>query len=184
MSQIGVVRFSYLVYLSQPASDRPIYKALRHHPVRKIVELGVGDAVRTRRIIEMALALCPDDEIRYAGIDLFEARPASQAGLSLKATYKLLRQVPVLSQLIPGDPFTALARVANDLTGTDLLVIAADQDPQQLARAWALVPRMLHDNSLVFLERTTKKQRCFELLSRSELDALITASKRQLRVAA
>jgi hypothetical protein len=132
----------------------------------------------------MALAVRPDDEIRYAGIDLFEARAASQPGLTLKAAYKLLRQVPVQSQLIPGDPFTALARVANNLTGTDLLVIAADQDPQQLARAWALVPRMLHDNSLVFLERTTQKQRCFDLLSRSELDALIMASKRQGRVAA
>jgi hypothetical protein len=184
MSQIGVVRFSYLAYLSQPASDRPIYKALRQHPVRKIVELGVGDAVRTRRILEMALALRPDGEIRYAGIDLFEARPASQAGLSLKAAYKLLRQVPVQSRLIPGDPFTALARVANDLTETDLLVIAADQDPQQLARAWALVPRMVHDSSLVFLERTTQKQKCFDRLSRSELDALIMASKRQVRVAA
>ena len=184
MSQIGVVRFSYLAYLSQPASDRPIYKVLRQHPVRKIVEMGVGDAVRTLRILEMASAFQPSIEIHYAGIDLFEARLANQPGMTLKAAYKLLRQLPVRSQLIPGDPLTALARVANNLTGTDLLVIAADQDPQQLARAWALVPRMLHDNSLVFLERSPKKHKCFDLLSRSELDALITASKRQVRVAA
>jgi hypothetical protein len=183
MSQIGVVKFSYLAYLSQPASDRPIYRLLRQHPVRRIVELGLGNGVRTQRILELALALQPDVEIRYAGIDLFEARPASQPGLSLKAAYKLLRQWPVQSQLVPGDPFTALKRVANDLPGTDLLVIAADQDPVPLSRAWGLVPRMLHETSLVFLERTVKKQKCFELLSRPELDALTLASRRQARAA-
>jgi hypothetical protein len=183
MSQIGVVRYSYLAYLSQPASDRPIYKLLRQHPVRNIVELGVGDGVRTQRIIEMALASQPDAEIRYAGIDLFEARPADQPGLTLKAAHKMLRQLPIKSQLIPGDPFTALARAANGLPNTDLLVIAADQDLQQMARAWVLVPRMLHDDSLVVFERTTRRQQSFDLLSRSEIDALTGASRRQSRAA-
>ncbi len=184
MSQIGIVKYSYLAYLSQPASDRPIYKLLRQHPVRNIVELGVGDGVRTLRMIEMALAAKQADaEIRYAGIDLFEARPAGRAGLTLKAAYKMLRQLPVKSQLIPGDPFTALARTANSLTNTDLLVIAADQDPQQMARAWVLVPRMLRDSSLVVMERTTKRQACFELLTPSEIEALSGASRRQARAA-
>jgi len=183
MSQIGIVKYSYLAYLSQPASDRPIYKLLRQHPVRNIVELGVGDGVRTQRMIEMAVAAQPDAEIRYAGIDLFEARPAGRAGLTLKAAYKMLRQLPVKSQLIPGDPFTALARTANSLTNTDLLVIAADQDPQQMGRAWVLVPRMLRDGSLVVMERTTKRQACFELLTPSEIEALSGASRRQSRAA-
>lgn len=183
MSQMGVVKFSYLAYLSQPASDRPIYKWLNQHPISKIVELGVGDAVRARRILELAVAIQPNAPIHYTGIDLFEARPANQEQLTLKAAYRMLRALPVRSRLVPGDPYTALARIANELTGTDLLIIASDQDPEQLRRAWSFVPRMLHPASQVFLERTTKKQAHFQPLSQTELAKLIDTTRRQDRAA-
>jgi len=184
MSQLGIVKYSYLAYFSQPKSDRPIYKHLHTHPVRTIVELGVGDAVRAQRIIEMAVAMHPDAKIRYTGVDLFEARPPDKPGLTLKLAYRTLKRLPVNIQLIPGDPFTALARVANSLTGTDLLVIAADQDPDLMARAWILVPRMLHEDSLVFSERVSKGQPRFDLLTRFEIEALACVPKHQLRAAA
>lgn len=183
MSQMGVVKFSYLAYLSQPASDRPIYKWLNQHPVSKIVELGVGDAVRTRRVLELAAASQPGVPIQYTGIDLFEGRSAGQGQLTLKAAYRLLRALPVRARLVPGDPYTALARVANELTGTDLLIIAGDQDTEHLKRAWSFVPRMLHSTSQVFLERTTKKQPQFEPLSQRELAALIQSSRRSKQAA-
>jgi hypothetical protein len=183
MSQMGVVKFSYLAYLSQPASDRPIYKWLNQHPVSKIVELGVGDAVRTRRVLELAVAIQPNAPIHYTGIDLFEARPADQEQLTLKAAYRLLRPLPVRSRLVPGDPYMALARVANELPGTDLLIIASDQDSEQLQRAWSLMPRMLHSTSQIFLERSLKKQPHFQPMSQTELATLIETTRRQDRAA-
>ena len=184
MSQVGIVKYSFLVYFSQPKSDRPIYRELHERPVRTIVELGLGDGVRAQRMIEMAASLQPDAEIRYTGVDLFEARPADKPGMTLKQAYKMLRLLDVKVQLIPGDPLAALTRAANGLTGTDLLVIGADQDPASMASAWAFVPRMLHEGSLVFLERTAKGQTRFDLLTRAEIDGLANIPKRRLRAAA
>ena len=70
--------------------------------------------------------------------------------MSLKQAFAALRQPEVKVQLVPGDPNMALRRVANSLTGTDLLLIAADQDRDSLAAAWTWVPRMLTATSLVF----------------------------------
>jgi hypothetical protein len=184
MSQLGFVKYSYLAYLSRPASDRPIYRRLRQHPVRNIVEIGIGSGVRTERMIQMAASVTPDSKIHYTGIDLFEARPPSHPGMTLKRAYRMLRRLPVEFQLVPGDPFTALVRMANNLTGTDLLVVAVDQDPQQMARAWVMVPRMLHEHSLILLERGEGDQVRFEKLSRFEIEAMSGASRRQLRSAA
>jgi hypothetical protein len=64
----------------------------------------------------------------------------------------LLKPTGVQVQLVPGDPYSALARVANNLTGTDLVVVAADQDPLALERAWFYFPRLLHTTSHVFAE--------------------------------
>ncbi len=43
----------------------------------------------------------------------------------------------------------ALARCANALKDTDLLVIDAIWNPHDFAGAWFYVPRMLHDRSTV-----------------------------------
>jgi hypothetical protein len=95
----------------------------------------------------------PHEEIHYTGIDMFEARPAENPGITLKLAYKLLRRLNAKVRLVPGDPFAALARTANSLTDTDLIVIAADQDPEAMSRAWAFVPRMIHEGSLIFQEQ-------------------------------
>jgi hypothetical protein len=83
---------------------------------------------------------------------LFEAREARHPGLTLKEAYTQLRPLGAKVQLVPGDPFSALARVANSSVGTQLLIISADQDAASLARAWFYVPRMLAEQSQVFVE--------------------------------
>ena len=154
MTQNELLKYSYLAYLSQPASDRPIYRAIRRYRVRRIVELGVGYAKRAQRMIALASQCQPDGCIWYTGIDLFEDRPADRPGITLKLAYQLLRRsaANVQVRLVPGDPFEALARTANSLTNTDLIVISQDQDLESLTHAWSLVPRMLHETTLVFQE--------------------------------
>jgi len=106
------------------------------------------------RMIEVAAAAAPIKEIHYTGIDLFEARsPSDGPGPTLKRAYRLLQATGARVQLAPGDPFTALARTANSLGPTDLVILSHQQDRASLARAWFYLPRVLHANSLVLAEQ-------------------------------
>ena len=46
-------------------------------------------------------------------------------------------------------------RAANGLGKLDLLLLAPGADAQDMAGAWLYVPRLLHEQSLVFLETAT-----------------------------
>src|SRR5687768_15832048 len=106
------LRFFYLSCLSRPASDRPLYRAIRRNRVQRIVEIGIGSGLRARRMIDLAQRYSPQCRIHYTGIDLFEARePTAPASISLKEAYRLLRATPARIRLAPGDPLSALSRV-------------------------------------------------------------------------
>lgn len=152
MKPASTFQYFCLTRLSRPAHQRCLYRALRRAQVRSIVELGVGDGQRAFRLLAVAQRYQPQERLSYTGIDLFEARPKEEAGLSLKVAHRRLTATGAQVRLVPGDPFSALARCANALTKTDLMVISADQDPASLEQAWFYVPRMLHEKSLVFRE--------------------------------
>jgi len=148
----SLIRSTWLLYFSQPAPDRLLYKAIKGRSIGRVVEIGIGSGLRTQRMFEVLSWQKSKEPIKYAGIDQFEARPQSQPGLSLKAAFHDLRRPGVQVRLVPGDPYLALVRAANGLVGTDLLLISADQDRESLQRAWTYMPRMLHTGSLIFQE--------------------------------
>lgn len=152
MSAASLLKYCYLAHVAKPAAERRLYRHVRRERVRRIVELGVGDGSRAQRLISVSRRYHEAKEISYAGIDLFEARSDDQMPLPLKHAYKRLMPSGVRLQLVPGDPYSALARSANSLLDTDLLIIGADQDPLALERAWFYVPRMLHTGSTVLVE--------------------------------
>lgn len=85
MPSPGRFQLFYLLHLSQPAADRPIYRTLKDRPVRSIVEFGVENGQRALRMLDLASTHVPANEIRYTGVDLFEARTEPKgASLSLK----------------------------------------------------------------------------------------------------
>jgi hypothetical protein len=173
-----------LLYFSQPAADRALYQALAARPIRSIVELGISLAHRTPRLLEVA-AWKRTPPLRYTGIDLFEGRDAKSPGPSLKQTHVALRLPSVRVQFVPGDPHTDLARVANALGATDLVVIAADQDRESLARAWSWLPRMLTSKSLVFLEQPGGKAGAiWRRIPLAEVQQLAAQASRRSRRAA
>jgi len=169
----SLLRSVYLRYFSQPAGERALYRAIGARPIRSIVELGVNP-LRARRILEVASWRSAGSPLRYTGIDLFDSRPADQSTLTLKQAHAALHIPNVRSQLVPGDPYAALRRVANSLPSTDLLLIAADQDRESLARAWTWVPRMLTATSLLLIEETATKpaQTCWRVLPIAEVQRL------------
>jgi hypothetical protein len=131
----------------------------------------MGDARRATRMLSVAMRYRPQDRVSYAGIDLFEARPADVPGLKLKDAHRQLIRTGVQLRLVPGDPLAALSRSANSLTDTDLLVISAGHDPAVLEPAWFYIPRMLHDASLVFLEEQSGSESVYYRLTLRDLQS-------------
>jgi predicted O-methyltransferase YrrM len=185
------LKYLYLAYFSQPAVDRVLYRTIRRHKVRRILEIGVGDGARAQRMIALALRHRPAEPVEYTGIDLFEARRNQDgAGVSLKLAHRMLSQTDARIRLVPGDAFSALSRTANTLANTtDLIVISADQDAESLAKAWFYVPRMLHTQSLVYREEVTESRtadvvvkapaKALRLVLRAEIDALARPQSRR-----
>lgn len=175
MSVTSRIRFLYLSYFSKPIGNRSIYRAIRRRRIQRIVEIGVGTGQRAVRMIEAARLNAAVGDVSYTGIDLFEDRPnALGRKLTLRAAHRLLRPTGARIRLVPGDPFAALSRVANTLTGTDLVVISTSQAPESLARAWFYVPRMLTRDSLVLIEQPSglEGELALRSISRDEIDQL------------
>jgi hypothetical protein len=170
----------YLCYLSKPAADRAIYRAIRHGSLRKFVELGVGNGARARQMIEMAATRVPRGDIQYAGLDPFEARgDPGGTGLSLKRAYRMLYPTGARLRLVPGDPLDELARVANSLGKVDLLVFSGGVDTSNL-RTWWFVPRLLHERTQVCIERRSADGATrIEWKTRAEIDELAAAGAKR-----
>jgi hypothetical protein len=123
------------------------------------LELGIGDGARTLRMLQLAMQGQPPSAISYTGVDLFEARTeADGPGLSLKAAHQRLKATGARVRLAPGDPYSALARIANELGAVDLILVSADQAGASLDRAWFYVPRLLHAETQVFVEESTSDE--------------------------
>ena len=134
------LRAFYLSYLSTPGGDRPVYRAILRHQARSFLELGIGIGQRAVNMIEIAGRFCPPRQLRFTGIDPFEARGAVDGpGVTLKMAHRLLTTTGARIQLVPGPPDVALARCANALGQVDLVVISSRLDPHRLSRAWFFV---------------------------------------------
>lgn len=147
------LHYVWLAYFSKPKGDRALFRLIKKHPIRSLVELGVGDASRAERIIDFAQQFVPNGEFSYTGVDLFEGRPDHLPGTTLKEAHGRLKRLDAKVKLIPGDPFTALARSANGLAGTDMVLVSRDIDEESLEKAWFYLPRMLHDQTLILTEQ-------------------------------
>jgi len=147
------LKLTHLLYFSKPASDRLIYQVIRRQKVHSILECGIGVTQRAIRMIQLARLVSPEGELHYTGMDLFEGREASDGpGVSLKRAHQLLTPMEAKIRLIPGDPASMLAAMANSLGRVDLVVISARQNTPSLAKAWYYLPRLLRPTSEVLLE--------------------------------
>jgi hypothetical protein len=169
----------WLAYFSQPSGDRVLYRAIRKRKVRKIVEIGIGGGQRALRMISLAQRYHADD-VRYIGIDWFEARPTdSDKGMTLKQAYRVLRGTGARIHLVPSDAQEAFARVANALSGNELVVIALDQPLETLGRLWIFLPRMLAANAIVLLSQAADQSAAWRPMSLAEIQSLGTEPRRR-----
>ena len=182
MSMLKRMQKLHRCYLAKPVERRKLHRLIARGSLARIVELGVGDGARARGMIEVAACCLPRESIQYCGIDLFEAGSAAgEDSISLKDAYRLLKPTGARIQLVPGDPLGALARMGNQLTGTDLFLISSLVDVESLREAWYFVPRILHERSVVLIERrlTGKDLIEYQVLSIDEVHQAAAASRQR-----
>ena len=102
--------------------------------------------------------------------------------MTLKQTHQVLSRSGATVRLIPGDALSALARCANQLQGTQLLLIASDHEPAMLSRAWVYLPRMLASGATV-LRATQGLESPFERIELAAIQSEVEAFVRQRRAA-
>jgi hypothetical protein len=173
------LRYLYLSYFSKPVPDRALSRNLKQTRPRKVLEIGIGNPDRTLRILDFAQRLVEGEAIRYAAIDLFEARDVSAPKLSLKDCHRRLKTTKAQSQLVPGEPAGALARVANSLPDVDLVLISATHDDASLAGAWFYLPRMLNAGSIVLREVSAAERTSFQVVDPAKIRKWASANRRR-----
>ena len=175
------LRVLYLLHLSKPPHNRGVYRTIYRRKVRTILELGVGSGERAVRMIEAARWQTPARQIQYTGVDLFESgADANGLSLTLKGAHRLLQTTGAKIRLVPGDPFAAMARTANGLGPTDLVIVSAGLDRGSLDRAWFYLPRVLHPASVVLEElRTPSGELVLRPVGPREIDERSTLNVRR-----
>ena len=153
---------------SKPICDRAIYQLIRKHKFRSIVEIGLEDGARSGNMIRIAKKFGVSPNVRYTGVDLFDARDSSQVNLPLIEVHRRLKGENTKTQLVPGDIRTAIPQIANSHVRTDLIVISAGFDEASLDASWLYFPRMLHSGSLVLIQHTPGGK--FDCMNRLEIE--------------
>ena len=153
MSMIHRLKRLYRVYFSNPKSSRILYRAVRDLRATRIVEFGITDPERSLKLIQMAVGMHEghkgEVQISYTAIDSFDARSQAQSPLTLKQAHRYFNSSGAKVQFVPGSMSEGLARTANTLLGTDLVIFAEDAAPQSDSRLWFFLPRLLHAKSCV-----------------------------------
>lgn len=173
MPQTSFWKYLQLAWFSGPGCDRVIYRQIARHRPENILEIGLGRGIRTIRMFEVAGRWCKDREIRYTGIDLFEARSTKAASLSLREAYKLLRMPGVYVRLIPGEPVTAMTLSSATLSQTDLIVIDSDISESSMAAAWKLILPTMNKQTRVFWQRIRDGLKVCDEIGIEEVRALV-----------
>lgn len=153
LSRVSRLKYAYLAYLAKPKSDRGLYRQVKRQRSVRIVEVGLQQILRARRLIQVAQRFVSQEKVCYTGIDLFEARAGGQEVLSLIEAYRSLAPTGAQVRLLPGAAGSTLSANANSLLRTDLLLLNSDITDADMGSAWSFIPRMLHPRSLVLRER-------------------------------
>lgn len=141
----------YWTRFAKPAEERVLFRELLKRPVGSILEIGVGDCQRMRRIAKLARLSNDVEKVRYIGTDEFESAQDGGRHLSLKQAHQIVGQLGFKASLIPGDATSAIPRVAHKFGASDVVVINGGLDVNQplagFVGGW--LNRLAHDGSVV-----------------------------------
>ncbi len=130
MSRLNWFQRFYWQKLAKPVSDRELFRALISQPISSVLEIGVGDGARMKRIVQLAELSPGTEQLRYVGVDGFESAKDGGVHLTLKQAHQQAASLGVRANLIPGDLKSAIPRVAHKIGASDLVVVDGEFDPQ------------------------------------------------------
>lgn len=157
-------------YFAQLPEDRLCYRVIQKHKLVSIMEIGMEDAVRSERMLQVALRTAGPRVVSYVGIDLFEAHPkADSEQLTLKAAHQLLTATGARVKLVPGDVYSALSRTANSLKDIELVVIGWENTPEVMTKCWNLIPRFLSANAIILQQGGEDEKFQFKAITVEEI---------------
>lgn len=152
--------------------------------VAKILEIGMGDGLRTEAMLAEVLKHRPATDVLFFGIDLFEMRREG-VRLPLKQAFSLTRATGVKTKLVPGDIARGVRQLVCQVPAADLVVISAEQSPEQVAETWPHLVHLLHAETAIFLEDSAAEgSKRFRRLTLPEAEALAKAALGRVRRAA
>ena len=160
MKQCHWLKYLYLAYFAKPVADRLLFRKISQSKPTRVVHIGLGSAERSRLLLDV-VGRFASGPIQYTGVDLFEATGRT----SLKDFHRLLQREGVKVKLVPGEPYAALARFANVLSETNLLLIGKDVDEASIQHAWFYVPRMLAEGAVILREQVRGNETRWESIS-------------------
>lgn len=167
---LSSLSYMHLAMFSKPVCERAVYRLIRKHKFRSFIEIGLDDGNRCQNMIRIAKKYGCSPNVRYTGVDEFDARPDGQIQLSLIDMHRKLKATETKTQLVPGDVQSAIKRIANSHVRTDLIVISYGFDQTELSESWFYFPRMLHSGSLVLIQQEPGAE--FQQLNRLEIEKL------------
>lgn len=171
MSQLSWLRKQYWMRFGQPVEERKLFEFLIKNPVRSILEVGIGNCQRMRRIAKLAQLPSGTEELRYVGTDEFEAAPDSANHLALKQAHQIAGSLGFKASLIPGDAAAAVPRVAHKMGTSDLIILDGGLDPRDPSSStiaqW--FNRLAHEETVVFA--CAKRGEELELVDVRDVDA-------------
>ena len=179
MSMVQRLKSLYWIYFSKPRNSRVLYRTVRNLRAKRIVEFGITDPERSLKLIEMAVGGCPpEQQVCYTAMDLFDARSHEQPSLTIKQAHRYFGASNAKVQLVPGPLAEGLARTANNLLGTDLVIFAADAVPVDNSKLWFYLPRLLHAQTCLFqAQQEDAEQECaFNEMNHAEVKQRAAAS--------
>jgi hypothetical protein len=165
LSSLG---YYHLTFFAKPACDRKLFQQIKKSSCTSILEIGLADRQRSQQILRVAKKFS-GGQLRYTGLDLFDAR--EDGSLKLIDMHKALKVPGVKTQLVPGCLQQSVKRIANSHADTDLVIVSAGYDKAELQAALPFFPRMLHANSVVMLQ--SKSDQPYKMLNRLDVERLV-----------
>ena len=152
MSRLSWLQKLYWTRFSKPVEERELVKYLLAHPVRSLLEIGVGNGARMQRIAKLVQLPAGEEQLRYIGIDEFESASDGGQHLRLKEAHQLASVLGFKASLIPGNHASAVPRVAHKMGACDVIVIDGGLDPAapMTGSIGPWLNHLMHDRSMVF----------------------------------
>lgn len=164
-----------LLKLSKPATDRPVYKAVRGKKIASILELNIGTGKRAEILVPWLRQQADVETIRYAAVDEFETGGSDH--VSLKDFHSRLGRLGTKPFPVPhtGNLAAALARVAHTIGAVDLAIF--DCDPPSIAEpaVVTILSKLLHPETVVLVRSSDSAM--LRLVSAIEVSRLDTEKK-------